>query len=95
MLIPPDILRDKLSALGCEQIHFSMDDADARSWNRFGWQRLLMNRMPGKWTQRASFVVGWFLSILMKPFDQQRGSAYSIAFRKVSVSEILSTSANT
>lgn len=83
-LIPPAILRDKAGELGLEQLYFASNDSDARSWNRFGWQRLLMNRFTGKFAKRSMFVVGYALALIMAPLDRQpaRGSAYTVIFRK-------------
>ena len=83
-LIPADILTKKARELGLEQVSLDSDDGDARSWNRFGWQRLLMNRFSNKIVQKLMFVVGFFLAWLMAPFEQKqiKGSAYTVVFRK-------------
>lgn len=83
-LIPEALLSRKASELGLERVWLTSDDSDARSWNRFGWQRLLMNRFPGKFMQRAMFIFGYALSLMMTPFDRRNfsGSAYTIVFRK-------------
>ena len=83
-LIPETWMTRQAAELGMEKVYLTSDDSDARSWNRFGWQRLLMNRFAGKFLQRAMFVVGYALSFVMTPFDRKdfRGSAYTIVFRK-------------
>lgn len=83
-LIPQAWISRQASALGLERVYLTSDDSDARSWNRFGWQRLLMNRFARKFMQRAMFVVGYGLSFVMAPFDRKNfnGSAYTIVFRK-------------
>ena len=60
------------------------DDSDAKSWNRFGWQRLLMNRFNSNLMQRVMFVVGYVISLVFAPLDRYgfNGSAYTIVFRK-------------
>ena len=70
--------------LGLEKIYLTSDDSDARSWNRFGWQRLLMNRFSGKFMQRVMFVLGYAVCLIIAPFDRRNfsGSAYTIVFRK-------------
>jgi SAM-dependent methyltransferase len=70
--------------IGLSCIQMSTDDEDARSWNRFGWQRFLMNVCPERWTQRAAFVLGWALSAVMVPMDRrpEAGSAYTLVLRK-------------
>jgi 2-polyprenyl-3-methyl-5-hydroxy-6-metoxy-1,4-benzoquinol methylase len=72
-------------ALGLENVYFTTTDSDARSWNRFGWQRLLMNRMPGKWLGRVGFVLGYLWSLAMVPFETKDplGSSYTVIYRKI------------
>lgn len=83
-LLPAQAITEYARGLGLERIHYSTTDSDAKSWNRFGWQRLLMNRVRGKWMERIAFVVGAVLSIFMMPFESSdsRGSAYTLVFRK-------------
>ena len=83
-LIKEDALRGHAEALGLKNVYFTTVDSDALSWNRFGWQRLLMNRMPGKWLGRVGFVLGYLLSYLMAPFETKNpfGSAYTVVYRK-------------
>lgn len=60
------------------------DDHDARSWNRFGWQRLLMNRLPTRLGEAAGFAAGYLVAGIVAPFDRQsmRGSAYTLVMQK-------------
>ncbi len=83
-LLPTSVLTKYALTLGLECIHYSTRDSDAKSWNRFGWSRLLMNRVHGKWLERMAFVMGAVLSIFMAPFESRdpRGSAYTLIFRK-------------
>lgn len=83
-LIPAALLSGKAQELGLEKVYLTSNDSDARSWNRFGWQRLLMNRFAGKFMQRAMFVLGYVLSLVMAPLDCRNfnGSAYTIILRK-------------
>ena len=83
-LLPCRLVAEYARQFGLSSIHASTDDDDARSWNRFGWQRLLMNLCPDKWTQRAAFVAGWALSAAMSPFDRrpEAGSAYTLILQK-------------
>jgi SAM-dependent methyltransferase len=83
-LIPAATLAQKAREAGLEQIYLTSDDGDARRWNRFGWQRLLMNRFAWKFMRRMMLVFGYGLSLLMAPLDRRNfnGSAYTIAFRK-------------
>jgi 2-polyprenyl-3-methyl-5-hydroxy-6-metoxy-1,4-benzoquinol methylase len=83
-LIPNEWLTNKAAELGLERVFLTFNDSDAKSWNRFGWQRLLMNRFSFKFMKQVMFVLGYALSILATPFDRadSRGSAYTIIFRK-------------
>jgi len=83
-LLPAQALTDYVEALGLERIHYTTIDSDAKRWNRFGWQRLLMNRVRGKWLERVAFLIGYALSIILAPFESHdpKGSAYTLVFRK-------------
>ena len=83
-LIPIAPLRDMAVALGLKEIFLTSDDAEAKSWNQFGWQRLLMNRFESKLMQRAMQVAGFVVGLIMAPFESRgfNGSAYTIVFQK-------------
>ena len=76
-LLPAQALTEYAKSLGLERVHYSTTDSDAKSWNRFGWQRLLMNRVRGKWLKGIAFVIGGVLSMFMMPFEisGSKGSA--------------------
>jgi len=83
-LIPVEILICSALNFGLKKIHLTSNDSDARSWNHFGWQRLLMNRFASKLMQRLMFILGFAVSLIMRPFDCKNfnGSAYTVVFRK-------------
>lgn len=83
-LLPAQTLTEYAQRLGLERLHFTTTDSDAKRWNRFGWQRLLMNHVRGRWLQSTAFVVGYALSIILAPFESSdpKGSAYTLVFRK-------------
>jgi len=83
-LIPPDTLASLGAKHGLRLEWMTTDDPDARSWNRFGWQRLLMNRFRGRLMRRAMYVAGFAASLLLSQFDRRegRGSAYTMVLRK-------------
>lgn len=86
-LVPASTLERMGREQGLEPIFLTSDDSDARSWNRFAWQRLLMNRFRNRWLQRAMFAAGYGLSVLAAPFDRRamRGAAYTMVLRKSAV----------
>jgi SAM-dependent methyltransferase len=83
-LVPLATLDGLATRDGLERVFVTTDDSDARSWNRFGWQRLLMNRFRSRLMQRAMFVLGYGVALAAAPFDRRamRGSAYTAVFRK-------------
>jgi len=83
-LIPASVLIEKGRTNGLELCRLTTTDADARSWNRFGWQRLLMNRLPGKAGAALGFGLGTALSVLFSPFERAQfaGSSYTLTMRK-------------
>lgn len=83
-LIPLNALVRIAAPFGLRAIEMTTSDPDGKSWNRFGWQRLIMNRLPGKWGQRIGFILGTLLSIPFMIFDEQkmRGAAYTVVFQK-------------
>ena len=83
-LIPAQLLIDRARSLGLQLRLLESDDADARSWNRFGWQRLIMNRIPGRIGIAIGLVLGTVLSLAAWPLDTRpmRGSAYTLVLQK-------------
>jgi len=83
-LIPAGLLIQRLKPLGLEPVAQTTSDKGAKSWNRFGWQRYLMNRFSHRWVQAAGFILGYALSLPMGLLDRRdaAGSAYTIIFRK-------------
>ena len=83
-LIPAQVLIDRARGKGLEPRLLDSDDADARSWNRFGWQRLIMNRIPGKIGTAIGILAGTALSLATLPAERRkmRGSAYTLVLQK-------------
>jgi 2-polyprenyl-3-methyl-5-hydroxy-6-metoxy-1,4-benzoquinol methylase len=83
-LIPIKVLKEFLKPLGLEDVMSTTDDAGGRSWNRFGWQRYLMNLSSGKLAQSIYFLAGYILSFPMALWDRRKfnGCAYTAIFRK-------------
>lgn len=83
-LIPSDLLATYLASRGLERVAMWTDDPSARRWNRFAWQRVLMNCSSRRFVQRAMFVVGAGVSAFVSPLERRgsRPSTYTAVFRK-------------
>ncbi len=84
-LIPLERLVSYLKPLGLEPVMISFNDKGARSWDRFGWQRYLMNHFSNKWPQYIGFILGYCVAKMMGFFDHRNnnGSAYTVIFQKL------------
>lgn len=83
-LIPASLLIKRLEPMGLKPVSLSFDDKGAKSWNRFGWQRYLMNRFSNEWIQKAAFLLGYMVSLPISFWETgDNGSAYTIIFQKV------------
>ena len=83
-LIPADLLVQRLRPLGLTPVLLTTNDKGGKGWNRFGWQRLLMNRFSNKLAQMAAFIVGYLLSVPMALWERRelKGSAYTLVLQK-------------
>lgn len=83
-LIPADLLIQRLRPLGLTPVLLTTNDKGGKSWNRFGWQRLLMNRFSNKLAQMAAFVLGYLISVPMAVWERResKGSAYTLILHK-------------
>ena len=83
-LVPAQVLIDRARSKGLEPRLLDSNDADARSWNRFGWQRLIMNRIPGRIGTAIGLLAGTALSLAAWPAERRemRGSAYTLVLQK-------------
>lgn len=83
-LFSSDTLIQYVAQFGLELIHHSTNDHDAKSWNRFGWQRLLMNQVKGKWLNRVAYLAGYGIALLVAPIEncEPNGSAFTLVLRK-------------
>lgn len=83
-IIPAKVLTEFLNMFGLEEVLLTTKDRGGKGWNRFGWQRYLMNLYPGKLAQRLLFLAGYFLSIPMSLWDEKdfNGCAYTAIFQK-------------
>jgi 2-polyprenyl-3-methyl-5-hydroxy-6-metoxy-1,4-benzoquinol methylase len=83
-LIPASLLIKVLRPLGLEPVMLTTNDRGGRSWNRFGWQRYMMNIFANKMARIGAFILGYMLSYPMAIWDRRNlsGCAYTIVFRK-------------
>jgi 2-polyprenyl-3-methyl-5-hydroxy-6-metoxy-1,4-benzoquinol methylase len=83
-LIPANLLIQHLNLLGLKPVMLTSNDKGAQSWNRFGWQRCIMNRFSNKLAQNAAFILGYVVSIPFGLWERKdfNGSAYTIIFQK-------------
>lgn len=83
-LIPSALLVDFFTRQGYHVVSLVSDDPGGKSWDRFGWQRLVMNLRRERAWQRFGFVVGTLMSFLFRPMDarRMRGAAYTLIVRK-------------
>ena len=83
-LLPASLLIERMQAHGFETCLLDSNDADAKSWNRFGWQRLIMNRFGGPLGNVLGIAAGRMLSVMFQPLESaaMRGSTYTLVMRK-------------
>jgi Methyltransferase domain len=83
-LFPIDPISFWLAERGAMREAVVTSDKDARHWNRFAWQRLLMNRVPAGPCEAAAYVAGTAMSALSTPLElaRRKGSSYTAIFRK-------------
>ena len=83
-LIPADVIKDILGTIGFEPVLETTGDAGGLSWNRFGWQRLLINALPpSRIFKLAALAAGHAAGLVLAPFDKRpmRGAAYTLILR--------------
>jgi hypothetical protein len=84
-LIPADLLERKAAEHGLVLETLTARDLGARRWNRFAWERVLMNAAPrSERLQRVGFAAGVGLSIMAALPERIgfSGSCYTAVFRK-------------
>jgi SAM-dependent methyltransferase len=84
-LIPADLVKKILRPLGFEPVIETTGDAGGLRWNRFGWQRLMMNALPrSRLLGVAGLVAGYAIGWLLAPLDRRsmQGAAYTMVLRR-------------
>ena len=83
-LIPEFLLTAKMKSLGFDLVMKTTNDKGGLSWNRFSWQRIIMNQFSSKTMQRVGFIIGWLFSIPLSLIENRKynGSAYTVIYKK-------------
>lgn len=83
-LIPEPLLTAKMKSLGFDLVMKTTNDKGGLSWNRFSWQRIIINQFSSKTMHRLGFVIGWILSIPLSLIENRKynGSAYTVIYKK-------------
>ena len=89
-LIPAELLKSILGPAGFQPVLETTGDAGGLSWNRFGWQRLLMNSMPqSRIVRLAALATGYAIGLVLAPLDNRSmmGAAFTMVLRKSAADE--------
>jgi SAM-dependent methyltransferase len=83
-LVPATVLLRAGERNGLRALTLASGDRGGRRWNRFGWQRLLMNRVEGRPARAAAFAVGAAMSAAAAPLERGRlrGACYTAVLQK-------------
>jgi SAM-dependent methyltransferase len=83
-LVPAAILVRVGERAGLRAVTLTTSDSGGRRWNRFGWQRLLMNRVDRRAARAAAFAAGAAISFAASPLERGRlrGACYTAVMQK-------------
>jgi SAM-dependent methyltransferase len=83
-LIPLDALHKRVGDLGLELAFATTDDAEARGWNRFGWEYAIRGCPAKRPPIRGTWTLSQLVTLLMAPLERRsmRGTAYTAVFVK-------------
>ncbi len=84
-LVPAAVLLRAGERHGLRAVTLTSRDPGGRRWNRFGWQRLLLNRVAGRPARVVAFVAGAAMSVVATPLERGRlrGACYTAVLQKV------------
>lgn len=84
MLIPSQILVEKLASLGMKLELNTTTDEGGLGWNIFGWEYFFSNLCSYSGINRALRIFGRMVAKLLSPIEKTegKGSAYTMVFRK-------------
>jgi len=82
-LVPAAVLLRIAELHGLRALTLTSGDPGGRRWNRFGWQRLLMNCLDGR-ARAAAFAIGAAMSVVAAPLERGRlrGACYTTVLQK-------------
>ena len=85
MLIPMELLADKMKRLGMKAELITTRDEGSLGWNTFGWEFFFGNLSSHRHIKRVLHHVGRLIARLLAPIERRegRGSAYTMVFKKV------------
>ncbi len=83
-LVPASVLLSAAERHGLRPVTLTTGDPGGRRWNRFGWQRLLMNRVDGRPARAAAFAAGAAIGAVVSPLERGRlrGACYTAVMQK-------------
>ena len=83
-LVPAELMRTWMRERGMAEVAMVDTDLGARRWNRFAWQRLLLNRIRARVALLPLLAAGAALSALAFPWETRpgNGSSYTAIFAK-------------
>lgn len=84
MLIPPQLLTDRLTSMGMKLELETTNDEGGLGWNRFGWEHYFSNLSRRPIINPALRAIGRTVAKMATPFEKHegKGSAYTMIFRK-------------
>jgi SAM-dependent methyltransferase len=87
-LIPDALLISSLKRLGYTLLYKTTNDEGGRSWNRFGWDRALKNRIRSRWLKKVTKLLSLGIYFLLWPFERRegQGTASTLIFKKEDLS---------
>lgn len=85
MLIPKQLLINKMATMGMTIEFVTTTDEGGRRWNVFGWEYFFSNLCRYPRINRIFKKLGRMIARLVEPIEKQegKGSAYTMVFRKV------------
>ena len=83
-LIPEKLLTEYIEGYGFQRVMKTTCDKGGLSWNRFSWQRILMNSFSSRILKRIAFIIGWIISLPFSIIEnrESHGSAYTAIYQK-------------